>query len=266
MGWRLSSGRWALVFPGVYRVGGAKDDWRQRLRALCLWAARDYALSHRCAANLWGLARFRAQVLEITLLRRARTPPGVTEHRVECLPSSDLRWVLGLKVTSPERTLVDLCAVAPPEDVIAGADEFLRRKRISLNGLKSVVSRNRGRPYVGILRDLLARYRSGECPTESELEAKALEIISAAGLPRPAKQMPVLLAGRLARIDFLYPEERIAIEVDGYEHHSDPVAFERDRAFRDARAAGAAKQSAAALFPAATCGAGSLQAGAPVPS
>jgi very-short-patch-repair endonuclease len=235
--WRLSSRRWVVVFPGVYRVQGAKEDWRHRLRALCLWAGRDYALSHRCAATLWGAARFRREILEISLVRGMRIPPGVIAHRADALPACDLRWLQALRVTSPERTVVDLCLVASSEDVIATADEFLRRKRVSLNALQSVISRHSGRTHVRILQDLLARYRAGECPTESELESRALDIIRAAGLPLPTKQVPVLVAGRLARLDFFYPDRGLVIEADSYEHHSDPVAFERDRARRNALAA-----------------------------
>jgi very-short-patch-repair endonuclease len=43
-------------------------------------------------------------------------------------------------------------------------------------------------------------------------------------------QHEVWHAGRfIARIDAAYPERRIAIEVDGFEAHSSPDAFQRDR-------------------------------------
>jgi very-short-patch-repair endonuclease len=45
-----------------------------------------------------------------------------------------------------------------------------------------------------------------------------------------AFQWEVWNAGRfIARLDAAYPERRIAIEVDGYEAHSSPEAFQRDR-------------------------------------
>jgi very-short-patch-repair endonuclease len=43
-------------------------------------------------------------------------------------------------------------------------------------------------------------------------------------------QHEVWHAGRfIARIDAAYPERRIAVEVDGFEAHSSPEAFQRDR-------------------------------------
>ena len=68
-----------------------------------------------------------------------------------------------------------------------------------------------------------------DAPTRSELEAKLLPTLAAAGLPRP------LVNHRLGRytIDFLWPDEKLAVEADGWAGHGHRVAFERDRS-RDA--------------------------------
>ena len=66
-------------------------------------------------------------------------------------------------------------------------------------------------------------------PTRSELERKLLPTLQAAGLPRP------LVNHRLGRytIDFLWPDQKLVVETDGWAGHGHRVAFERDRA-RDA--------------------------------
>ena len=51
-----------------------------------------------------------------------------------------------------------------------------------------------------------------------------LRLIRAAGLPAPLAN--VLVAGFKA--DFLWPEERLIVEVDGYPFHGHRAAFEQD--------------------------------------
>ena len=51
-----------------------------------------------------------------------------------------------------------------------------------------------------------------------------LRLIRAAGLPEPRTNHPV--AGFSA--DFCWPEQRLIVEVDGYDFHSDRITVERD--------------------------------------
>ena len=53
-----------------------------------------------------------------------------------------------------------------------------------------------------------------------------LEIIRAGGLPEP--ETNVRLNGY--EVDFLWREQRLIVEIDGYVYHSSRSAFERDRA------------------------------------
>ena len=65
---------------------------------------------------------------------------------------------------------------------------------------------------------------------ESELEKRFTALARRHGLPPLELQHEVWAAGRfVARIDAAYPELKLAIEVDGFEHHSTPDAFQRDR-------------------------------------
>jgi len=54
--------------------------------------------------------------------------------------------------------------------------------------------------------------------------------IVAGGLPEPAQQHRVSTGTRRCRIDLAYPALRLAIEVDGWEHHRTRSAFDDDRA------------------------------------
>lgn len=70
-----------------------------------------------------------------------------------------------------------------------------------------------------------------EVVPESVFERRLLRVLRAAGLPKPELQYEVRDGGRLvARVDFAYPDARLAIEADGFSHHSGRPAWERDRA------------------------------------
>ena len=60
--------------------------------------------------------------------------------------------------------------------------------------------------------------------TRSGGERKMLNLIRAAGLPVPSTD--VLIAGFTA--DFVWPDQRLIVELDGYPYHRDRAAFERD--------------------------------------
>jgi very-short-patch-repair endonuclease len=232
--WKLATQRWVLLHPGVYRVEGSQADWAQQLRGACLWAGPQHALSHRTAAALWGLARFREGPIEISVTRNIRLPVPVVVHRVRPFHSADRVTYRDFAVTSPARTLIDLCGIADAPTLRASADEFLRRRLLTLERLEAALGRSIGHRGIAGLKELAQRYAGGEQATESELEAVALDAIDAAGLPRPQKQAPIHAGGRLRRVDFLYPTERIIIEADSRLYHGDSSAFERDRERRNA--------------------------------
>ena len=57
-----------------------------------------------------------------------------------------------------------------------------------------------------------------------------MDLVRQYELMAPAFQHEVWHGGRfIARIDCAYPDRKLAIEVDGFEHHSSPEAFQRDR-------------------------------------
>jgi very-short-patch-repair endonuclease len=70
---------------------------------------------------------------------------------------------------------------------------------------------------------------AGSTITESEAEVLFLEVVRRAGLPSPITQLGMW--GR--RRDFVWPAQRVVVEIDGRQAHDRDSAFERD-ALRDA--------------------------------
>jgi very-short-patch-repair endonuclease len=226
---RLGCGRWVALHRGVYRVEGAPRTWHQQLKAASLWAARDFAISHRAAAALWGFARFQEGPVELSVTRNLRLHRPAVIHQVTSLPAKDLASIAGLRVTSAARTLLDLSATEDRSGIRASVDEALRRKWTTLDRLETMVQGASHQRGVMVLRELLEHYRGGEAPTESELEALVDELLESEGLPRPTKQARVIVGGKLRRLDFRFPGLPVVIEADGYAYHSSVAAFERDR-------------------------------------
>lgn len=67
--------------------------------------------------------------------------------------------------------------------------------------------------------------RTDPALTRSEAERRFLELIRAARLPEPEANVNL---GRY-EVDFLWRNEKLIVEVDGYAFHSSRSSFERDR-------------------------------------
>jgi very-short-patch-repair endonuclease len=80
------------------------------------------------------------------------------------------------------------------------------------------------------MHSVLRRRLPGYEPGESDLEMRVLRAIVGGGLAEPVQQHRVTLLGRRCRIDLAYPELKVAIEVDGWDHHRTRTAFDADRA------------------------------------
>jgi hypothetical protein len=136
----------------------------------------------------------------------------------------------GIPVTNPLRTLLDLGAVLPAWCVGSALDAALAKKLVTLPGLcvTLLTHSKKGRRGAGVLRKLLEERR--DAVPESVLEGKMMRLCRRHGVPLPKCQFVIRKGKRfIARVDFAYPERKLSIEVDGYEKHSSPEAFQTDR-------------------------------------
>jgi very-short-patch-repair endonuclease len=230
----LERGWWERLHYGVYRVGGSPLSWRQRLKAVSLWAGYGYALSHHTAGALLGFARCGEGPVELSVIHDVRLPPPVVVHRVAALVPKDLTSVEGFRVTSVSRTLLDLSATWDEWALRSTVDQALARRWTTVERLEATVLRCTHHPGVRRLRALVEEFLGGQAPTESELESLVARLLREAGFSSVLRQRVVSVRGRVRRMDFLLAGTRVVIEADGYAYHSSPAAFERDRARRNA--------------------------------
>jgi very-short-patch-repair endonuclease len=234
---RVRSGRWERVLPEVYRLAGAPRSWHQSLMAAALWAP-GAAVSHRAAAALWELEGCPTGSVELsTTTSRMTREPWMTLHRISHLDPVDVTRMGPIPVTTPTRTVADLCGVLGRDRVEPALDDALRRGLTSLPRLRWAAERlgGRGRTGARLLAELLRERQAGWTPPASQLESKVERLLRRVGLPPPVSQYEIRDQGMLlGRVDFAYPEAMVAIEADGYRYHSGKVAWQRDRVRRNA--------------------------------
>ena len=228
---RATLARWSArgvvrrLHHGVYLVGPVAPPLA-RFAAAQL-AVRGGVVSHRSAAILQALRPEEQHAVDIsTTARGARSRDGILVHTTAALPESEVRSLDNLRVTSPERTLLDLAAVGDPH-LARALEEARIRRLVSDATIRALLDRHRGRRGTA---PLAAAVRAPDPSlTRSEAERRLLALIRTSQLPRPQTNVRV---GRF-EVDLLWPAERLIVEVDGFAFHGTRAAFERDRA-RDA--------------------------------
>jgi len=170
---RVESGHLHRVYRGVYSVGVPRNAGRGRYLAAVMAAGPGALLSHRSAADLWGL-RPTASRLEVTAPKKRAGPPGVQLHRTRMLAPHDFTVQDAIPVTSLARTLLDLSAVVTPQELAKAIDRAERLRLFDLKAVTDVLERARGRRGARALRQAIAAYEPSTQKSELERRFRAL--------------------------------------------------------------------------------------------
>jgi hypothetical protein len=229
---RVRRGEWSREHRGVYIAGDRALLPLARHSAALLSLGSRAVLSHRTAAELWGLIRpEQSAAIHVTLAARSARPrQGVRAHLLARLDRKDLRTRDRLRVTSPARTIIDFAAEAPANELLHAISEAVAHNLTSENELTDALDRlPANHPGAKIIRAILAD-EPDLINTRSVAERCALPLIIAADLPRPL--VNAWIEGEL--VDLSWPEHKLIVEIDGYQWHKSRQAFENDRR-RDAK-------------------------------
>jgi very-short-patch-repair endonuclease len=223
---RLNSGQLRLAHRGVYLVGPVVARHAREMAAVLACGPRA-VVSHRSAAHLWCLLPYPAKPAPVDVTIRGQDRgrrPGLQVHRVSAMERDEVTKVQGIPVTTPTRTLLDLAAQATSDELEQALAQAERRHLTSRSKLLSLIGRYPRRPGTRGLRSLLERDRRPAL-TRSKAERRFLALVRKAKLPQPDAN--VKLADY--EVDFLWREQQLVIETDGYEFHSSRTRFEEDR-------------------------------------
>jgi very-short-patch-repair endonuclease len=217
---RLGDGRLRRLHRGVYLLGPVAGPWVAEHAALLACGERA-VLSNESAAAVWGV-RTRPATVDVTIVAgHRRTQPGIRVHHAP-VDRDDVAMRCGLRITTPERTLLDLAGRLPRHDLERAANEAQVQRLTTPFELHSYLARsssNRGATALSRAINhapMLAR---------SELEHRMLALIRRLGLPEP--QTNTRLLGH--EVDFVWRTRRLVLETDGYASHSTRRQFEADR-------------------------------------
>lgn len=230
LGRRVRSGRLRPLHRGVYVVGPIVPSRAAEMAAVL--ASAGGVLSHASAASLWGWRPRQpaqgtavAAPIDITIAGANRgRRPGIRLHRVEWLDPAEHTLLDSIPITTPGRTLVDLAAVVGTRELESAVAWAEREGLVHSEALSALLERHRGRSGTRALRAILGA-PGGPAFTRSVAEAKFLALVREAGLPAPDANVRI----GPYEIDFLWRSSGIAVEVDGFRHHSLRPRFEGDR-------------------------------------
>jgi predicted nuclease of predicted toxin-antitoxin system len=189
---------------GVYAVGHRNVTTEGRWLAAVKACGDDAVLSHFSAACHHGWLRYDGRPVDVTATTR-RKRPMVKTHRSDVVERVVVRQI---PVTPRLRTIVDL-ARTEPEPVVKRA---LRQARLGEDELARL-------PRTGVLGRILGL---SAAPTRSEPEDFVLDLVLRAGFEHPLVNAPYPNSTYIP--DLWWPRERLIVEVDSREWHSDPLA------------------------------------------
>ena len=214
--------------PRVWRLVGSVDTWEQRVMTGILSLGHPAGASHNTAAQLYGFDRTPRDVVEFLVPNQQRNSRmRFTVHCSKLIRPYDFVTVGGFRTTSATRTILDLANVrVHPDRVSAAIDTAIRLQLSAPEAIARRVYdiRRRGRTGVRLLDRLLL-----DAGGHTMLEREFLRLLREGELPRPTPQVVFRQGNRtVARVDFLYEEWNIVIEVSGKLGHSSPSDRGRD--------------------------------------
>lgn len=225
----ICRGELVKVWPGVY--GREEPDTHMRLRGLDLRAGEPVSICLGTAAAAYGFDT--EEVVDLHVLNpvghQLRSSDGLVVHRRECAPLNEID---GRLATAPEWTAVEVARGLRRPRALATLDAALRSGTCGRRQLWTAASRQAGRRGIVTVRDLIPM---AAAQAESPMESEARLVITDGGLPPPVLQYEIVDRNwRTWRVDFAWSDQRVAVEYDGFDWHSSPDGFRRDRQKRAA--------------------------------
>ena len=219
---------WQRLFPDVYADATLTVTHALRARTAAAVLLPHAVASGRSAAVLWGLEDLAGPEDDVELTVRPDAPrgsaPGVVVRR-RVLPVQHVRPVAGVRATSPELTALELAARLLPDDGVVLLDRFVAAKLSTLATLRAEAAELTGRGCRAARR--AAAHADGLAGSPQETRLRLL--LHRSPLPCPVAQHRVRHDGRfVARLDFAWPERRVALEYEGA-WHTTRIAQDRRR-------------------------------------
>jgi hypothetical protein len=225
----LRRGQIVKIWPGIYSE--RHPNRTTRLNGLDLRCGETVAIGLGTAAAVYGFDTEETDRLHVLnpVGCRLRDGAGLVVHRRDGAPLTCRR---GRLLTTPAWTAIEVGRGLERPRALATLDAALRSGTCDSRELYVAAEQQAGRRNVAIVRDLIPLARPG---AESPMESEARLVMLDGGLPEPVLQYEIVdRDGRLWRVDFAWPEQRVIVEYDGFDWHSSRQHLLRDRQKRAA--------------------------------
>ncbi|MGH9135688.1 MAG: DUF559 domain-containing protein, partial [Acidimicrobiales bacterium] len=251
---RVQRGELVWLAPGIYRLRDHPDTWESRLWGALLEAGPGAVVSHRSAARLHGMYRYRSAT-EIEVLKKRGRDHDITLghlHQTKLLDTDHVMVVGGYPCTTVARTIFDLCGdpdFPARSDGAKGAwrlrmlqvaNDALRWHGLTVERELAVLAAlgKRGRSGTALVREIFKEMGCRYVPTDTDLETVFFELMRNAEIPEPDKQRPLAGdRGWAGTVDFVWKPQKVVVECDS-SWHDGPLDIkadeERDAALRAA--------------------------------
>lgn len=218
---RVRSGRWRQIHPGVYATFTGLPGRTAQLWAAVLSVGQGAVLSHETAAELHRLTDQSADMIHLTVPRHRHVAAvrGVSIHR----SARAIQAVLGHSNpprTRVEETVLDLTQTAATFDDVCGwVTRAFARDLTDETRLRRAMDVRKKLRWRTDLNELITAAADGD---HSVLEYRYDRHVERAhGLPEPIRQAPFAgPGGRRGRRDRLYPAFGVVVELDGRVAHA----------------------------------------------
>lgn len=228
------AGRWHAPWSGVLVDANRLTDPLTRASAALVLAGPDAVLGGPTAAHVHGCRSVEPLPVHLVVPygHWLRSRPGLDVHNGRFL-DTDREMRRELAVLSLERVLTDMLCRARPSDALALTDEAL-----------AMIDPDRREAYRAVIARRLEQRRDPRGTrrgarilglatgrAESPAESWFLWRIVDCGFPAPEVNWPLRAPdGReIRRLDYAWPELRIAVEYNGYAVHKGREAEDADR-------------------------------------
>jgi very-short-patch-repair endonuclease len=219
---RVRAGTMQRLHRGVFLLGAAPPTRMARARAAVMACGDGAVVSHRSAAEMFGLLPETDRGVDVTVVgRNPGSHAGMRLHRPRALAGHDVTKMRGIPLTTVARTICDMAATEPANEVEHAFQEALYREIVTDRQLAAVLTREPHRRGAPVIRALI----ENPSMTRSERERRLLKLIAQAQLPKPLTN--VRLHGYL--VDVYWPEHGLVLEFDGWRAHGHRGAFDGDR-------------------------------------
>jgi Transcriptional regulator, AbiEi antitoxin len=219
--YRVKIGRLFRVYRGVYSVGRRPITPMEWAGGTVLACGPGAALSHSSAMALWGYWRQWDRPYELTVVGDRRTK-GVVVHRSTTLRRRDVTTHLGIRVTRPALTALDMSPRLNDRALKRTVNKMLGSLWATEDQFAETLARHPHAPGAKRIAKLIGLPGT---PTRSGWEDDFPKFCETYGLPTPVMGQPLL--GYI--VDALFVEERVIVELDSWLYHGGKIAFENDR-------------------------------------